>query len=260
MRTALLLVAATMATAVPSPGQLRIIPQQRIDSVVHPATAPGGEAMRFARTTIDAGRLDEEQTPPSFVFRWTNAGDQPLVVTKVVTTCGCAVPSYDRRPVEAGDSSRITVTYRPKGHPGVFARRIFVYTQLSAKNPTAILELKGEVVPTRQTAEGYPVSMGALQLSRRIVRFDGRGGRQEARIFCRNAGSEALRIGYDAPLLPKEFGFECAPEELAPGEEGVLTVRYEPPEGVRTRQYPLRLTGLRLPPSQSTIRIQIEME
>lgn len=244
----------------PSRGQSRIVPRERLDSLAHPATAPGAEAMRFDRMSIDAGRIGEEQTPPSYLFRWTNAGEKPLVVTRVSTTCGCAVPAYDRRPVRAGESGEITVTYRPKGHPGSFDRRIFVYTQLSAKYPTAILNLRGTVVPSGQSADGFPVSMGALQLSRTTVRFDARGEVQQAHIACRNAGSETLRIGCDANLLPAGFEAVCEPAALEPGAEGRLTLRYDPPADARAGQAFLRLTGLGLPPSKSTIRILLETE
>ena len=46
-------------------------------------------------------------------------------------TCGCAAATYGRQPVRAGGEGTVTVTYHPKGHPGSFDRRIFVYTQLS---------------------------------------------------------------------------------------------------------------------------------
>lgn len=122
----------------PLRAQIRIVPRAKLDSLAHPATAAGGaEAMRFERTLIDAGHIGEDDLPPVYTFRWRNTGGKPLVVTRVQTTCGCAAASWDKKPVAPGGEGAVTVTYRPKGHPGVFDRRIFVYTQLSDKEPTA---------------------------------------------------------------------------------------------------------------------------
>ena len=100
--------------------------------------------MRFETTHIDIGRINEDDAPIESTFRWENTGDKPLVVTRVETTCGCARPDYERRPVLPGEEGTLKVTYHPKRHPGSFHRRIFVFTQLSDKLPTAILELTGQ--------------------------------------------------------------------------------------------------------------------
>lgn len=253
--------ALTALAAGPLHAQLRIVPRAKLDSLAHPATAPGAEAMSFERTCIDAGRIGEKQAPPSFTFRWTNAGERPLVVTQITTTCGCAVPTFDRQPVKPGEDAEVVITYHPEGHPGSFSRRIFVYTQLSAKYPTAILSLTGTVEATAQSAAGYPVSMGALQLSRKVVRFDGNGGDQQAFIACRNVGSRSLRIGGDMRLMPAGFEFECTPAVLEPGAEGTIALRFHPCAATRQpQQLWLRLTGLELPPSKSSLRILIETE
>ena len=87
------------------------------------------------------------------------------------TTCGCAAATYGRQPVRTGGEGTVTVTYHPKGHPGSFDRRIFVYTQLSDKMPTAILHLTGTVIASELTDDDYPYAMGTLRLKQQSVRF-----------------------------------------------------------------------------------------
>ena len=115
-----------VTAATPLCSQIRIVPRAKLDSLAHPATAAGAEAMRFERTQIDAGHIGEDDTPPGYTFKWHNAGTAPLVITRVQTTCGCAAATYGRQPVRAGGEGTVTVTYHPKGHPGSFDRRIFV--------------------------------------------------------------------------------------------------------------------------------------
>ena len=132
--------------------------------------------MRFERTQIETGRIGEDDAPSRYEYKWHNDGTAPLVITRTVTTCGCAVATFDKQPVRAGGQSTVTVTYHPKGHPGNFYRRIFVYTQLSDKEPTAILELTGSVEASKRTDDDYPYA-AAAQAAGRPLRPVGRPGR-----------------------------------------------------------------------------------
>ena len=213
--------------------------------------------MRFLETHIAAGRIGEDALPPSYTFRWTNDGDAPLGITRVETTCGCAVPSFDRQPVLRGGEGSVTVTYHPRRHPGNFLRRIFVFTLLSAHRPTAILDLTGHVTPSSALpAADYPYAMNGLRLKQREVRMDGTQ-RRTGRIACLNAGRQPLRISADSRLLPPYVRFECEAATLEPGATCDLIFRFDPakaPERL-TEQVPVILRGLGLPPVQSTVRI-----
>lgn len=243
--------------AAPLRAQLPSIPQHKIDSLYHPATVEGGRIMQFDARQIDAGRLNEEDAPSNYVFRWHNAGDKPIVVTRVQTTCGCAVATFDRQPILPGDEGRITVTYHPKGHPGSIQRRIFVFTQLSDKLPTAVLELTGRVEPARVPTWNYPYAMGDLRLKQQGVRIAGIRIQAE-RIECLNAGKEPLRITAERELLPAYIVFESDPEIIEPGKTGDLIIRFDPEKAPARlpEQFPVILKGIDLPPSQRTIRVR----
>ena len=222
-------------SAPPLRAQIRIVPRAKLDSLAHPATAAGGaEAMRFERTLIDAGHIGEDDLPPVYTFRWRNTGGKPLVVTRVQTTCGCAAASWDKKPVAPGGEGAVTVTYRPKGHPGVFDRRIFVYTQLSDKEPTAILSLRGAV-----TASGRTDKV------------------QSERIECLNAGEKPLTPACDEGFAATGLSFACEPATLAPGAKGDLVVRFDPAKAPQPlRRTPLPVGGPDVPPSQRMLWIE----
>ena len=221
--------------AAPLRAQIRIVPRAKLDSLAHPATAAGGaEAMRFERTLIDAGHIGEDDVPPVYTFRWRNTGGKPLVVTRVQTTCGC-----------------------PKGHPGVFDRRIFVYTQLSDKEPTAILSLRGAVTASVRTDDDYPHAMGALRLKQRTVRFGRTDKVQSERIECLNAGDKPLTPLCDEGFAATGLSFACEPATLAPGAKGDLVVRFDPAKAPQPlRRTPLPVGGPDVPPSQRMLWIE----
>ncbi len=248
--------AAALVAARPARGQFHIVPRERLDSMAQPALAHGAQAMRFDRTRIETGAIGEDDGPQRFVFTWRNTGDKPLVITRVKTTCGCAVPTCGKRPVKPGETDSVTVTYHPKGHPGRFVRKIFIFTQLAGNAPSATLELAGEVIPSAHPTYAYPHARGNLLLKQEEIRIEGTRPQVET-IECLNGGNDTLRVRIDTRILPPCVQAEFSPAELLPGAVGELTVRFDPAAGKAPGRIPLFLRGLGLQPGQSTVMIRI---
>jgi hypothetical protein len=98
---------------------------------------------KFEKETHDFGKIPVNK-PATFEFKYTNIGDQPLIITKVETTCGCTVPEYTQIPVKKGDSGSIKVTYNPTGGALPFSKSITITS--NAKTTTKVLYIKGETV------------------------------------------------------------------------------------------------------------------
>lgn len=230
--------------------------ERLIDSIAHPKVSETAAlSMKFDSSVIGTGIIAEEAGPQSFSFFWTNIWSGPVTVTNVTTSCGCLIPSFDRMPVGPGEKSSLTVTYYPKGHPGPFEQRIFVYTDLSGTRPAVILSLMGDVQPAEVPTWNYRCRMGDLLLKRKEVRFRP-GIRAVERILCQNAGDKPLTIGAETALLPPYITFRCEPETIAPGEKADLVISYNP-EAAPARMLdavPVILTGIPLPPAQRTVR------
>lgn len=73
--------------------------------------------LRFDELRHDFGTIREEAGPVSHTFRFRNVSGRPLVIERVLTTCGCTVAAYDRRPVLPGDEGELTVRFDPRGLP-----------------------------------------------------------------------------------------------------------------------------------------------
>ena len=232
--------------------------EQLIDRLYNPEVQVAGKTLLFRSAVLDAGTIDEAAVPSEYEYVWTNTGDRPVTVLKVTTTCGCAVPSFDRHPVAPGDSASLKIKYHPKGHPGKFDRKIFVYTDLSGSVPAAVLSLKGYVKAAGVPVWLYRYQMGNLCMRRTSVKFSSDKKGVE-RIMCMNAGDVPLIIGADAGLLPPFLSLRCEPEVIPPGGEADIVVAFDP-EAVPMRMLsviPVVLTGMDLPPSQRTIRVEI---
>ncbi|HEY0176742.1 MAG TPA: DUF1573 domain-containing protein [Pedobacter sp.] len=98
---------------------------------------------KFEKETHDFGKIPVTK-PVSVEFKFVNVGDEPLILTKVETTCGCTVPTYTQTPVKKGETGLIKVTYTPAGSPLPFSKSITITS--NAKTPTKVLYIKGETV------------------------------------------------------------------------------------------------------------------
>ncbi|GAD06788.1 hypothetical protein HQ45_01840 [Porphyromonas crevioricanis] len=91
----------------------------------------------------DFGTIKEANGKVSHVFTINNTGKAPLVITRVVASCGCTTPEYEQEPIAPGKSGKITVTYNPAGRPGSFVKTIAVYS--NGKDGAFTLKIKGKV-------------------------------------------------------------------------------------------------------------------
>ncbi|WP_163629650.1 DUF1573 domain-containing protein [Paludibacter sp. 221] len=74
------------------------------------------------------------------VFTLKNTGNAPLVIHDIKSTCGCAVPSWEKQAIECGKSTSITVETTP-GQSGYFNKTIKVYC--NTENSPIILRISG---------------------------------------------------------------------------------------------------------------------
>ena len=97
--------------------------------------------IKFEKSSHNFGTFKEKDAQ-THVFKFTNTGDEPLVVQQVFTSCGCVARSFTKEPVLPGKSGEIKVTYNGKGKmPGKFSKVITVRT--NAKPNVTRLYIEG---------------------------------------------------------------------------------------------------------------------
>lgn len=97
----------------------------------------------FNRVTHDFGTVSESEGIVECEFALTNAGDSPLVITKVTASCGCTVSDWTKEPVAAGKQGFVKVLFDPKGRKGEFTRSLTVFT--SGNPPSIRLKITGKI-------------------------------------------------------------------------------------------------------------------
>ena len=94
-------------------------------------------------------------------FRFTNTGNEPLILQKPTSTCGCTVPSWPKEPILPGMSEVIKVTYRTT-KVGTINKSVTV-TSNAKNNAKVVLHIKGRVLeqPTEALPEKEDAGVGS---------------------------------------------------------------------------------------------------
>ena len=109
------------------------------------ASAQKQADIKFEKTTHNFGEFSENEPTVSCSFKFTNTGNDLLVIHQAVASCGCTVPSYTKEPIKPGESGEIIVTYDGTGKfPGHFRKSITIRT--NAKKEIIRLYVEGDML------------------------------------------------------------------------------------------------------------------
>jgi len=117
-----------------------------------------GAVMTFDVTTIDYGTI-EKGGDPIRKFKFTNTGNEPLIIKTAKGSCGCTVPTYPKEPIMPGESNVIEVRYDTQ-RVGPFTKTVTLTTNETSDTHT--LTIKGEV-KAPATQESVPASNGGIK-------------------------------------------------------------------------------------------------
>jgi hypothetical protein len=102
----------------------------------------GVPAFKWDMTLIDLGKTGVDK-PVTAMFRFTNTGNAPLIITDVKPSCQCTVPKYSKEPIAPGKTGFIEATYNAHV-PGNFTKSISVTSNI--QGDITVLTIQGEVL------------------------------------------------------------------------------------------------------------------
>lgn len=109
-------------------------------------TQPTGPTtnMTFAETEFNFGTVLEGEKV-SHTYKFTNTGNEPLILSNAQGSCGCTVPKWPREPIAPGASAEIIVEFNSKGKRGTRNQKVTITANTNP--PQTFIYLKGEVTP-----------------------------------------------------------------------------------------------------------------
>lgn len=98
--------------------------------------------IEFEESEFDFGTIDEGEKV-SHTYKFTNTGNEPLIIKDAKGSCGCTVPSWPKDPIAPGGTGEMLVEFNSKGKSGSQNKRV---TITANTNPgQTFINIKGQV-------------------------------------------------------------------------------------------------------------------
>ena len=156
-----------------------------------------GGVLRIDRTVQDWGDVTVKDGPLSCSFEVENVSDKDILISSVVSSCGCTGVKWTREPLHPGDKGSIVATYSNDEGPMQFDKTLAVYVE-GIRKPL-VLHLRGIVHKKKlPLAETYPVHFGSLGLRKAEVKIGNlsQGEEKSTQISLANIGKKDITVSF----------------------------------------------------------------
>jgi hypothetical protein len=175
----------------------------------------------FKATAHDFGKVKQGDVV-SHEFTFRNEGDEPLVVEKIETTCGCTAALVSEKRIAPGQDGKIKTTFDTRGYSGRLTRYLYLVSN-DAGSPRRELSVTADIeVPpsARIDIDRYNLDMGLVL----------EGESPAAKIVVKSAGERKLRVEIDQENLKFFSGGKplVSPFDLPVGESREIEIRFPP--------------------------------
>ncbi|MBL7845221.1 MAG: DUF1573 domain-containing protein [Cyclobacteriaceae bacterium] len=81
------------------------------------AAKVNGAVITFEKSTHDFGDIYQGDNV-EHVYKFTNTGNEPLIISNIQVTCGCTAPSWPKNPIPPGGKGEIKIGFNSAGKMG----------------------------------------------------------------------------------------------------------------------------------------------
>jgi len=108
-----------------------------------------GPQITFEVSTHDFGNIEQGEKV-NYVFKFENTGIEPLVLSNVLTTCGCTATSWPREPIVPGEGGEIAVSFNSAGKMGKQNKVVTIVS--NAVNGQERVKIISNIIPKKDTS------------------------------------------------------------------------------------------------------------
>jgi len=181
-----------------------------------PALAEGPK-MAVEQADFDFGQIFQGEKV-EHTFRFQNAGDEPLIVDRVRSSCGCTAALLSTKIIAAGDVAELKATFDSARFNGAVVKTIYLYTNDPLQQVTE-LHMRGTV------KQEIVISPPRLDLQNLVI-----GATKEIVVRLSNQSKKPLSLSGLQTTTPELVAVLSA-EQVTPGGEASITIRVTPKEG-----------------------------
>ncbi len=105
-----------------------------------------GPVITFAEASHNFGDIAQGDKI-DYKFKFKNTGTEPLILSNVLTQCGCTATDWNKEPIAPGKSGEIAVTFNSAGKSG--AQNKIVTVVSNATNSQERVKISANVLPKK---------------------------------------------------------------------------------------------------------------
>jgi hypothetical protein len=118
-----------------------------------------GPKIKFESNEVNYGTI-EQNSEPFRSLKFTNIGNEPLIVKSARGNCGCTVPTWPREAIMPGETSELKIKYSTE-RVGPINKKVTLTTNEPEGENTHILSVVGSVMSVQDT-QGVPENKGSI--------------------------------------------------------------------------------------------------
>ena len=118
-----------------------------------------GPKIKFSANEVNFGTI-EQNSEPFRSLKFTNVGNEPLIIKSARGNCGCTVPTWPREAIMPGESSELKVKYSTE-RVGAISKKVTITTNEAEGENTHIISVVGNILGGQDT-QGVPENKGTI--------------------------------------------------------------------------------------------------
>ena len=168
----------------------------------------GAPLIRIDNPDHDFGTIYRGDTA-EHIFIIRNAGNAPLEIKNVRSSCGCTVPTISKRILEPQESTELKAVFDSRRFRGQVTKNIFVYSN-DLENPIKKLSIQAEI---REDLKVRPSTVYFAGLKA--------GEKVERNLLIKNLSQDTIRIKEIASTI-SSINLELSKMTIEPGDSANL--------------------------------------
>ncbi len=103
-----------------------------------------GPEFEFVESKHNFGDIRQDDKV-EHIFKFRNSGTKPLIISNIITTCGCTAPSWTKEPILPKDQGEIKVVFDSTGKIGKQNKVITIFS--NSVNQKERITITANVIP-----------------------------------------------------------------------------------------------------------------
>lgn len=173
--------------------------------------------LQVPEAKFDFGEVFQGEKVPH-VFQFTNQGDEPLLIDRVTSSCGCTAVLVTEKNLPPGGKGEIQANFDSGRFKGAVSKTIYLYSN-DPDSPVMQLHLQGKVLEI-VAIEPAQINFGKVNAGKPV----------KATVLLRNQGVGPLVLG-KPQATAAELVVKMPEADLASGAEVTLELQLTPKPG-----------------------------